>query len=470
MLIPLKLLHDQPLQQQLYDQLRELVVSARLAPGVRMPSSRMLADQFAVSRMTVLLAYERLIAEGYLETVPAVGTFVGKPSASHASRPDPHAAQTIALPVPASNDGIGQPDPSLFPTGRWRALMRGTLERFGAHIAQHHHAGSPALRAAIARWLSTSRGLPVQPEQIILAGGRQQALHMATHLLLRPGARAVLEDPCEESAASLYAAAQADIIRVPVDADGICTDRLPQGPAALVHVTPEHHRPLGAALSADRRQHLLDWAVRAGAMVLEEDSQGEFRYAPLAAPPLMNLDREGRVVHVGCFASTLGPWLTLAYLRSAADRRPRAVAGGRRAGRTAGQRCLCASCAPTAEGLSQPAGRADRRHARSFRRYGSPVRDPCRAASGLADARRYWLTGGGGGDRTSLRVAGDRAGQCTGRPAGLCNPGGTADRRRCYPVGGAARRGRDTVATAGGGGLKRCGAFTSRGRGRPFRG
>jgi GntR family transcriptional regulator/MocR family aminotransferase len=314
MLIPLKLLHDQPLQQQLYDQLRELVVSARLAPGVRMPSSRMLADQFSVSRMTVLLAYERLIAEGYLETVPAVGTFVGKPSASHASRPDPHAAQTIALPVPASNDGIGQPDPSLFPTGRWRALMRGTLERFGAHIAQHHHAGSPALRAAIARWLSTSRGLPVQPEQIILAGGRQQALHMATHLLLRPGARAVLEDPCEESAASLYAAAQADIIRVPVDADGICTDRLPQGPAALVHVTPEHHRPLGAALSADRRQHLLDWAVRAGAMVLEEDSQGEFRYAPLAAPPLMNLDREGRVVHVGCFASTLGPWLTLAYL------------------------------------------------------------------------------------------------------------------------------------------------------------
>jgi GntR family transcriptional regulator/MocR family aminotransferase len=192
--------------------------------------------------------------------------------------------------------------------------MRGSLERLGAHLGQQHPGGNPALRAAIARWLSTSRGLAVQPEQVILAGGRQQALHIATHLLLRPGARAVLEDPCEDSAAGLFATAQAEIVRVPIDADGLCTDRLPDGPAALIHVTPEHHRPLGAALSADRRHHLLEWVARSGAMVLEEDSQGEFRYAALDASPLMSLDPDGRVVHVGCFASALGPWLTLGYL------------------------------------------------------------------------------------------------------------------------------------------------------------
>ena len=195
MLIPLKLLHDQPLQQQLYDQLRELIVSARLAAGVRMPSSRMLADQFTVSRMTVLLTYERLIAEGYLETVPAVGTFVSKPAAPPAPRKDPHEAQTIALPMVSLEYRIGQPDPALFPIGRWRALIRGTLERLGSQLGHPHPGGSPALRAAIARWLSTSRGLAVASEQVILAGGRQQALHIASHLLLKAGDRVVVEDP-----------------------------------------------------------------------------------------------------------------------------------------------------------------------------------------------------------------------------------------------------------------------------------
>jgi GntR family transcriptional regulator/MocR family aminotransferase len=314
MLIPLKLLHDQPLQQQLYDQLRELIVTARLAAGVRMPSSRMLADQFTVSRMTVLLTYERLIAEGYLETVPAVGTFVSKPTALPAARKDTHEPETIALPVASSEYRIGQPDPSLFPTGRWRALIRSTLERLGTQLGHPHPAGNPALRAAIARWLSTSRGLAVQPEQVIIVGGRQQTLHIASHLLLRAGDRVVVEDPCEEAAANLFAATHAEIVRVPIDADGLCTDRLPDGPAALIHVTPEHHRPLGATLSAARRCQLLAWAARSGAMVLEEDSQGEFRYASLDAAPLMSLDREQQVVHAGCFASALGPWLTLGYL------------------------------------------------------------------------------------------------------------------------------------------------------------
>lgn len=124
----------------------------------------------------------------------------------------------------------------------------------------------------------------------------------------------VVEDPCEDFAADLYTSAQAEIVRVPVDADGICTNRLPTGPARLVHVTPQHQGPLGVTLSAERRRQLLEWAAQSSATVLEEESQGEFRYAAVDAPPLMSLDREGRVLHVGCFASTLGPWLTLGYL------------------------------------------------------------------------------------------------------------------------------------------------------------
>lgn len=355
MLIPLKLVRDQPLQQQLYDQLRELIASARLQPGARMPSTRMLAEQFAISRITVLLTYERLIAESYLHTMPAKGTFVARGphgcrgshgaiglalaggtdsgrtpapvgpqtgrdhdkagqawTSVHRLRTLPDRVATTTLSPPEHR--VGRPDPSLFPIARWRALLRGALDRFGAGLPPEHPAGSPVLRNAIAGWLSTSRGLAVAPDQVILVNGRQQALHVAARLLLRPGDRVVLEDPGDHLAACTYADAGASLVRVQVDLDGLCTDLLPAGKAALVHVTPEHQRPLGVLLAPQRRTALLDWAARAGAMVLEEDCDGEFRYGGMEAPPLMSLDQTERVIHIGCFSAALGPWLTLGYM------------------------------------------------------------------------------------------------------------------------------------------------------------
>ncbi len=316
MLMPLNLQRDQPLQQQLYDQLQDLIASARLRHGVRMPSSRGLAEQFGVSRNTVLLTYERLIAEGYLETLPAKGTFVAHP-------PPRRAVDRVEPPVPFEAPGhagtpvdsrVGRPDPSLFPAGRWRALMRGALDNLGAKLGTDHPAGSPALRNAIADWLSTSRGLAVAPDQVILMNGRQQALHLVACLALRPTARAVVEDPCNSHAAATLAAVAGELIRVPVDADGLRTDRLPSGDVALVHVTPEHQRPLGVSLERSRRIALLAWAARTGALVLEEDCEGELRYGEMNAPTLFSLDTEQRVILLGGFCISLGPWLSLAYM------------------------------------------------------------------------------------------------------------------------------------------------------------
>ncbi|HUN44305.1 MAG TPA: PLP-dependent aminotransferase family protein [Acetobacteraceae bacterium] len=316
LLIPLKLVRDQPLQQQLYDQLRELIATARLQPGTRMPSTRMLAEQFSISRITALLTYERLIAEGYLQTLPAKGTFVAR--GPIAPTPDcPTASAPAALsgkPDPSASVTIGQPDPALFPAGRWRALTRGALDRFGARLACEHASGHPRLRAAIAGWLSTSRGLAVAPDQIILVNGRQQALHLVTHLLLRPGARAVVEDPCDPRAAAAFTSVGATLARISVDADGLCTGLLPPGRSALVHVTPEHQRPLGVALTAKRRAALLEWAGRAGAVVVEEDCEGELRYHGMDVPPLMAMDRSEHVILVGGFHCSLGPWLSLGFM------------------------------------------------------------------------------------------------------------------------------------------------------------
>ena len=318
MLIPLKLVRDRPLQQQLFEQLRDLIASGRLQFGTRIPSTRMLADQFAVSRMTVLLTYERLIAEGYLETIPAKGTFVGRPAAAAINGPADAEIPHGAAPLPCSGGigeaRIGRPDPTLFPIARWRALMRDAVGRVGANAGIDHAGGVVQLRQAIAAWLSVSRGMALAPSQIVLASGRQQAVHFATHLLLFNGARAVVEDPCDDRIASTYAEAGAEVIAVPVDHEGLRPDRLPDGPAALVHLTPEHQQPLGVLLSAERRAAVLRWAAQTGAVIVAEDSDGEFRYGGMEAPPLMNLDHKGRVIHVGCFAASLGPWVTMGYL------------------------------------------------------------------------------------------------------------------------------------------------------------
>lgn len=313
MLIPLKLVRDLPLQQQLYDQLRDLIVSARLTPGTRMPSSRMLAEQFSISRITVVLTYERLIAEGYLETLRAKGTFVSHVAERHASS-NTIPSHSIAGGAPPPDLLVGRPDPAEFPAQRWRALVRAALDRLGASLGAGHPDGHPALRRAIARWLSTSRGIAAIPDQIILASGRLQALHIAVSMLVHHDTHAVVEDPCECSIDAVLTRAGASLTRVPIDADGMRTDLLPARPTALVHVTPEHQRPLGVALSHARRQELLRWAARTGANVIEEDCDGEFRYDVMDTPSLMALDGDERVVHVGAFAPALGPGVTLGYL------------------------------------------------------------------------------------------------------------------------------------------------------------
>lgn len=313
MLIPLNLTRDQPLQRQLYEQVRDLIQSSRLLPGARMPSTRMLAEQFGVSRITVLLTYEKLIADGLLETRPASGTFVCQPTAP---------AYPVAVPEISSRDApgrgrqnrAGSPDPSLFPLRRWRALMGAALDQFGAEVRSRQLGGCPALRREVAAWLSASRGLAVCPDQVVVLQGRPQALHLVAHLVVAPGARVVVEDPCDEDTAATLSSEGVELIRVPVDAWGLRTDCLPRGRAALIHVTPEHQRPLGVSLSGPRRAELLDWAARADALVLEDDCDGELRYATSDIPSLRSQDRADRVLLLGGFSASLGPWLGLSYL------------------------------------------------------------------------------------------------------------------------------------------------------------
>ena len=326
-----------PLQSQIAEQIRRLVAEGILTPATRVPSTRALSEQLGVSRNTVTLAYDLLIAEGILEAESSAGTMVshrlpaafvrvaaspqtpdGRPAPSAPRRAlafqsrgprlhDPRAGQII------HDFRLGQPDPDLFPLTAWRRLV---VERLGraetALVRYGDPAGLRALRLAIAGHLRLARGICCEPDQVVIVAGCQEGLNLVARLLVTPGAQAVVENPCYEGAALVLASYGARLVPAPVDEDGVCVDRLPTS-AALAYVTPSHQFPLGPTLSLARRLALLEWAARSGAYVVEDDYDSDFRYegSPLIA--LYALDRSSTTIYLGTFSKSIGAGLRLGF-------------------------------------------------------------------------------------------------------------------------------------------------------------
>jgi len=280
--IPLRI-HPDPresLQDQIFRQIRLLVVDGRLNAGSRIPPSRELARQLGVSRNTAILACERFIAEGYLETRPHVGTFVSgripedslrlqrgcfraggaTPAPSRQSVLFSGRPHEVFLPPeqqPPLDFKVGRPEPASFPRRIWRRLLAARLADAGAELTEYNDpAGIAELRRAIAEHLGPARGISVAPEQIVVVAGCQEALNIVARLFVAQGTRVVTECPCYQGASQLFASYGAELVPVPVDELGLVTDKLPAGPVTLAYVTPSHQYPLGATLSLERRLRL----------------------------------------------------------------------------------------------------------------------------------------------------------------------------------------------------------------------
>lgn len=330
----------QPLQGQVFDQLRHLILDGRMKPGAPVPATRLLARQLGVSRNTVMLAYERLIAEGFLQTRPAVGTFVsvdlpvvrpttgfdgrvrvGDVQDRHASR-HPLAFRGRRHQIWKERDAaldvdfrIDRPDPHSFPAKTWKRLLGRRVATAGSSMVDYGDPGGlMVLRKAIVDFLGPARGIRARPEQVIIVGGRQEGLSVVGRMLVRPGARVVMECPTYQGSLNLFESIGARLMAVPVDAEGLEVARLPAEPAALVHVTPSHQYPLGVTLSLERRLRLLDWAWESGAYVLEDDHASAFHYQGSPLTSLKGLDRRGSVLYMGTFSKTLGAGLRIGYL------------------------------------------------------------------------------------------------------------------------------------------------------------
>jgi len=311
-----------PLHRQVYDGLRRAILDGRLRPGDRVPPTRALAAELGVSRLPVLGAYDQLLHEGYIVGRTGSGTFVSDSlpdDALLAARPRHRAP---GPPPPRDFGGLRPFRLSLPPLDQFpRALWAGLVARHARALTPERMAyGDPAgvgeLRAAIAAHLRAARAMRCEPEQVIVVPGSQSALRVAAAALLRPGDRVAIEEPGYPGARAALEAAGARLVPVPVDDDGLdvaALERL-RGRVRAVYVTPSHHYPLGASMSAARRMALLDWARRRDAWILEDDYDSEYRYVSRPLGALQGMDPHGRVVHVGTFSKVLFPALRVGWL------------------------------------------------------------------------------------------------------------------------------------------------------------
>ena len=318
--------------QALHAQLRAAILDGRLRSGQTLPSTRALAGSLGVSRNTVVGAYDRLLSEGYVCARQGASYSVVDVLGSRPSPPRVQAAggdprlhprwrgATLPLPISAVAAArydlrVGLPDTSRFPFDIWRRLSARALRTLSRTPAIYDAAeGRLSLRHAIAGHISFTRAVACRAEDIMVTNGAQQAFDLLARLLVMPGRTMVaVEDPGYPPLRAAFEAAGASVVPVPVDGEGLVVERIPID-ARVIYVTPSHQFPLGMVMSPARRLALLAFARQHGAVVIEDDYDGEFRYGGRPLDALQTLDRDGVVFYVGTFSKSLFPALRLGYL------------------------------------------------------------------------------------------------------------------------------------------------------------
>jgi GntR family transcriptional regulator/MocR family aminotransferase len=331
-----------PLYRQIYDCVRAAAIDGRLEPGLRLPSTRDLAARLKLSRNTIKLAFELLIAEGYLVATVGSGTRVASnlPAAAQDVTVDAGRGAAVRNTVPVRAQTLrdvriavdrrsvdagsyafrsGMPAIDAFPFEHWGRLATRYFRQMPASWSEASpvdQLGYLPLRRAMATYLKATRGVKCEAEQVIVTTGTQQGLYLAAQALLTAGDQVWIEDPGYLGARHAFALSGAQLAPVPVDAQGVdVAQGMALAPAArLVYVTPSHQFPLGGALSLERRFALLRWADQSGAWIIEDDYDSEYRYSGYPIPALQGLDTAGRVIYTGSFNKVLFPGLRLGFL------------------------------------------------------------------------------------------------------------------------------------------------------------
>lgn len=329
------------LSNQIFSQLRDSILCGTLPAGTRLPSTRTLAEDLGVSRVTVIRSYRQLAGEGYLIGDVGSGTRVTEnlpdlllSVKAQSERMAPLAKSALVLSRRgeriANNDPtrvpyVGKAKPfrmaliahEEFPWRTWRALYQSVLSNpQQVHWAYSMPVGYLPLREQLVSYLATARGVRCTPEQIIITSGSQQALDLIARLFIDPGDTIWVENPGYVGARAVLRASGANLEPIEVGGDGLAFDQLSKSrrKGKLLYLTPAHQFPLGTTIGIDQRLRLLEWASENNVGIIEDDYNGEFRFEDRPLQALQGLDTSGNVLYVGTFSKTVFPALRIGYL------------------------------------------------------------------------------------------------------------------------------------------------------------
>lgn len=334
---------DGYLYRELYLRIRDAIVGGAMPAGYRLPSTRVLSAQLGVARNTVLVAYEQLHSEGYVESRRGSGHYVAafvpdaferltatrrRPEVARGGRSAQVANHFAFVPesfrraIPAVPFRANLPALDTAQLQTWIRLYTRFLRQAGRSARQPGHfgeadaIGDPLLRRAIAEYVSLSRGVRCSPEQIVITSGAQHAMDLLLRVIGNPGEKAWIEDPCFPGTLAALRGAGLEPVPVAVDDEGIDVDNAIRlaAQARLAVVCPSKQFPLGHVMSLPRRLALIHWARERGAWVVEDDYDSEYRFSGNAIPSLQGLDGGEFVVYLGTFSKVLFPGLRLGFI------------------------------------------------------------------------------------------------------------------------------------------------------------
>jgi len=305
---------------QIYENVRGKILQGGLTEGTMLPSTRELSNELAVSRNTVLAAYDMLAVDGFVQSQPGSGIYINRgvkatvlPQTLMDCKTSTLAGHWIPNDIISFDSGL--PALDLFPKSKWlavssQAYREAPVSAWGYDDPQ----GRPELRYVLASYLKNSRGILCDPDQIIITSGAKQGLTLAAKCLINNHSRVWIEDPSNRNVYEIFSYHTDKITPIPVDREGILTNRFAADEKPdMIFITPSHQFPMGGILPIQRRLELIRFVRESGCFLIEDDYDSEFRYSGAPVKSLQELDPE-HVIYIGTFSKILFPSLRLGYL------------------------------------------------------------------------------------------------------------------------------------------------------------
>ena len=310
---------DTPLYEQVYKHIKSDIISGILSPGEKLPSKRSFARNNGISTITIQNAYDQLISEGYVFTVPKKGYYVA--NINEMSRVPAGTSIKLDIKIPEkpakfrfdlSNNKI---NPDNFPFSIWAKLLRETMSDRSRELMEVSPTGGIyELRAAIADYLKSFRGMLVDPDQIVIGAGTEYLYGLLIQILGK-NKKYCIENPGYKKLAQIYKQYHIECGFADIDDSGISVDSLHKSGADIAHISPNHHFPTGITMPANRRYEVLAWAnEEAGRYIIEDDYDSEFRANGKPLPTLFSIDACEKVIYMNTFSKSLTPTIRISYM------------------------------------------------------------------------------------------------------------------------------------------------------------